>query len=153
MRFIADAMLGRLARWLRLVGFDTLYFRDISDSVLLKIALKEHRFILTKDTHFLRMRSQKECLLITSDNPIEQLSEVIRALNPVFPERGRCAGCNGELLDVKTKTEIQNAVPEYVYMNYSRFLRCGDCGNIYWEGSQYRRFKEMLSCIMEDIQK
>ncbi|HUO77682.1 MAG TPA: DUF5615 family PIN-like protein, partial [Thermodesulfovibrionales bacterium] len=76
-RFIADAMLGRLSRWLRLLGFDTLYYPDIKDSDLMKLAVQEGRCLLTRDTHFLNIRNFRNFLMVHSDNPIEQVAEVL----------------------------------------------------------------------------
>lgn len=144
MRFIADAMLGRLARWLRILGFDTLYYPDITDRVLLKLARQEGRFILTRDTHFLR-KDVGDCLLVTSDGLEEQVSEVMKALGLGLPGGSRCANCNGELREVLDKQEIADAVPEYVYLNFNHFQRCLQCGNVYWEGSQFRRIKQRVA--------
>ena len=147
MKFIADAMLGRLARWLRLMGFDTLYFADISDGELLRRALDEQRTILTRDTAFLK-RKTGDCVLIKSNDPFEQLDQVLKDLRPETPGQMRCASCNGILAAVAHKDEVADSVPEYVYLNHNHFLRCGGCGNIYWEGSQYRRLRAKLEEIL-----
>lgn len=147
MKFIADAMLGRLARWLRLMGFDTLYFADISDSELLKLALKEQRIILTRDTAFPK-RDIGEFILIESEDLHEQLEQVVRKVRPAFPGEMRCANCNGTLSEVRRKEEVADSVPEFVYLNHNRFLRCDGCGNVYWEGSQYRKLRERMDEIL-----
>jgi uncharacterized protein with PIN domain len=146
-KFIADAMLGRLARWLRLMGFDTLYFADIDDRELLKLALKEQRVILTRDTAFPK-RDIGDLILIKSDDPYEQLEQVIREVRPETPREMRCANCNGTLSEVQRKEEVADSVPEFVYLNHSHFLRCTGCGNVYWEGSQYRKLKEKMNEIL-----
>lgn len=152
MRFIADAMLGRLARWLRLMGFDTLYYPDITDQRLLKLARQGERFILTRDTHFLR-KDIKDCLLVNSNDIREQFSQVINALHlrpgSDSSEASRCANCNGVLLGVKRKENMKDLVPEYVYLNFQHFQRCSRCGNIYWEGSRYRRLRSRLDEMMK----
>jgi uncharacterized protein with PIN domain len=147
MKFIADAMLGRLARWLRLLGFDTLYYPDISDQQVLKISREQERFILTRDTHFIR-RNIKDSLMIHSDSLEEQVAQVLRDLNLALPAAGRCANCNGILKDVPSKSEVRDSVPEHVYLTHSLFQRCAGCGNIYWEGTQYRRFRERLKDML-----
>jgi uncharacterized protein with PIN domain len=139
MKFIADAMLGRLARWLRLLGFDTLYYPDISDQRLLKLAVRHGRLILTRDSHF----RGKDCLMIDSDHVAEQVSQVIRDLRLEIPGEGRCANCNGALEDVSAREEVRDLVPEHVYIAHSRFQLCSGCGNVYWEGAQYRRLRAM----------
>jgi uncharacterized protein with PIN domain len=149
MRFIADAMLGRLARWLRLLGFDTLYCPDLDDAGLLKLARKERRLILTRDTR-MGKRDVADRLLIESDNVMEQAAQVIRELGLRLPGEGRCARCNGELELVGERAEVRDSVPEHVYRNFSRFHRCARCGNIYWEGSQYRRLMEAVEGLKKD---
>lgn len=152
-KFIADAMLGRLARWLRILGFDTLYYPDISDSRLLKIARQEGRFILTRDTHFLRIKNLKDYLIIKSNNTLDQLREIITALHINIPllyndikkfNIGRCVKCNGVLINITGKKAVKGLVPEHIYIQCSRFLRCQDCSSIYWEGSHIKRFRDEL---------
>ncbi len=148
MKFIADAMLGRLARWLRFLGFDTLYYPDIRDARLISIAREEDRFILTRDTRLIQIKGLEDYLLIHSNNTLQQLIEVIETLQLKecrFP--GRCVACNGLLKTVPDKNEVRDSVPEYVFLSSNMFSRCGDCGRVYWEGSHAGHFKEMLEKI------
>ncbi len=147
LRFIADAMLGRLARWLRMLGFDTLYYSDKSDAGLLKIARQQDRFILTRDTHFLQFKNLSDLLLISSNNTLEQLIETITALNIKEFSISRCVKCNGALIGGLEREEVKGLVPEHVYIHFDKFLKCGDCGSIYWEGSHMRRFRETIRRI------
>lgn len=143
MRFVADAMLGRLARWLRLLGYDTLYQPGITDRELLGLARRDGRVILTRDTHFLG-RGIEDCLFVRSDDVDGQLSQVIGELGLGPPGPSRCANCNGVLRDVGDKAEVSGAVPEYVYLNFHRFMKCAQCGNVYWEGSQFQRIRRKV---------
>jgi hypothetical protein len=143
-RFIADAMLGRLARWLRLLGFDTLYYPAISDRDLLKLALQQERVLLTRDTHFLTMKRRDSIFFVRTDDPLGQVREVLTAFASGGTAPGRCARCNGILIAVGERDSLRDVVPEYVFLHYHDFLRCNECGNVYWEGTHLRRFRQML---------
>ena len=149
-RFIADAMLGRLARWLRLLGYDTLYYPDLDDREFLKIALREERCLLTRDTHFLGMKNLSKLFFVHSDNPLEQVREVINAFGAGGPRPGRCARCNGILRTIDDKGSVRDAVPEYVFLHSSSFLRCEGCRSVYWEGTHLKRFRAMLKGILRE---
>jgi uncharacterized protein with PIN domain len=150
MRFIADAMLGRLARWLRLLGFDTLYQRDIRDGDLLKLAVREDRIVLTRDTHFLNIKSLKNLLIIHSDYPLEQVREVIVSFGIRAFAPGRCPQCNGVLDPVDEKMRVRDLVPDHIFFNHENFQICHSCGQIFWEGTHLRRFRERLGPLMEE---
>jgi hypothetical protein len=150
MKFIADAMLGRLARWLRFLGFDTLYYTGISDSRIIRVAREQDRIILTRDTRLIQVKGLKNYLLLTSNDPFKQLLEVIDSLKlRRFDLLSRCVKCNGWLAEVFDKVEIRDSVPEFVALHYNNFLKCGDCGKIYWEGSHPKKFKEKVGEILE----
>lgn len=144
MRFIADSMLGRLARWLRLLGLDTLYCADIRDRDLLRIALKEDRIILTRDTLFLKRKGLRGSLLVHANDSREQLREVLRAYGITEFGPGRCARCNGILHAVAEKAEVRRMVPDHVFLSHSGFLECLSCGRVYWEGTHLKRFRDMI---------
>lgn len=150
--FIADAMLGRLARWMRFLGFDTLYFRDIKDSRLIRIAREQDRIILTRDTRLVQIKGLNNYLLIKSDNVLDQLIEVINTfkISQIKP-LSRCVACNGILKKITNKQKIKDSVPEFIFLNIHDFLECPDCGKIYWEGSHPRKFKEKLDKIIKEL--
>ena len=155
-RFIADAMLGRLSRWLRLLGFDTLYSPDIKDGDLMRLTVQEGRCLLTRDTHFMNIRNFRNFLMVRSDDPIEQVMEVLKVLSPFNLDEfkpGRCARCNGVLDPVAHREEVRNMVPEHVFLHCGSFLRCGACGNIYWEGTHLRRFRTMLNPVLMSLKQ
>jgi uncharacterized protein with PIN domain len=142
-------MLGKLARWLRLLGFDTLYSSDISDRRLIRAAKEQDRLILTRDTRLVKIKGVKDYLLIKSNDSFEQLLEVIHTLKlKEFHLLSRCVTCNGQLSKLFDKTEIKDSVPDFVYLNFHTFLRCRDCGKIYWEGTHPKMFREKLTEVL-----
>jgi uncharacterized protein with PIN domain len=148
--FIADAMLGRLARWMRFLGFDTLYHPDISDSRLVRIAREEGRFILTRDTRLIKIKGVKDYLLIKANDSFKQFLEVIDTLKlKEFNLLSRCVKCNGLLTRILNKIEIKDSVPEFVFLNFNVFLKCSDCGKIYWEGTHPKKFREKIINILK----
>jgi hypothetical protein len=143
-RFIADAMLGRLARWLRLLGYDVAYQRDISDEKLALRSWREKRVILTRDNGF-RARTVN-AIFIKSDQIWEQLHQVIRdcRLRPSAPRfYTRCSLCNG-VLKKALKASVRGLVPAYVYQEQKRFARCPRCKKVYWMGSHAALFDRRL---------
>ena len=145
MKFIADEMLGRLAKWLRICGYDTSYFRHIRDSELLRISVAEKRLLLTRDTLLIRRRGLKNFLFISYDEPIEQIKQVIRELNISYHSEPftRCIMCNN-LLEAYTREEACRDVPEYVCKTQEVFGRCPGCHKIYWKGTHYERMGKIL---------
>jgi uncharacterized protein len=151
-RFIADAMLGRLARWLRFLGFDTLYFSHISDSKLVKIALEQERLILTRDTRLVQRKVVRDYVLIYANDPQKQLSEVINTLQlRYFSHFSRCVACNGLLSKIPDKSAVKDSVPEFVFLEKQDFFRCSECRKLYWEGSHPKRFRENLAGVLSLI--
>ncbi len=133
-RLLADCMLGRLARWLRLLGYDTTYYNTAADTELARRARAEGRVLLTRD-HELAARRGLRTLLIQSDLLEEQVREVQDALGPPpAPVLTRCSVCNG-VLEVVSPAEIADRVPPYVLRTQTRFRRCSGCGRVYWPGT------------------
>ncbi len=149
-KFIADVMLGRLARWMRFLGFDTLYYPNISDGRLIRVAREQDRFILTRDTRLIKIKGVDDYLLIKANDPFEQLLEVTEALKlKQFNPLSRCVKCNGLLTRILNKSKIKDSIPEYVFLNFNAFLKCSDCGKIYWEGTHPKKFREKLSEVLK----
>ena len=138
MRFIADAMLGSLARRLRLLGFDVIFDPQLGDNEVLRIALEQDRVILTRDTGLTSRPLEHDHLLIRTDPIDEQLDQVVGTFG--LPGAGpltRCSVCNGELLSLD-RDAARDRVPEHVLRTASAFLACRGCGRVYWEGSHVR---------------
>jgi len=142
MRLVTDAMLGRLAKWLRVLGFDTLYWRG-DDAGLVRLALAENRLLLTRDTRLPPRLPPGRTLLIESDHYDEQLRQVIGRLGRPPHSGHRCLRCN-LLLETTDKAELRGRVPEFVWYRHERFARCPGCLRIYWEGTHFQRMIEVV---------
>jgi len=145
-KFIADEMLGKLAKWLRTLGYDTAYYNDGADSGLVQRALEEDRIILTRDTRLVERKLARKCILIKSDNVWEQFEQVIKELCLDTKSRlfTRCLICNKELVLVEKKS-ILDLIPPYVYQTQNEFYRCPECGRIYWPGTHKDSMLELIS--------
>ena len=146
-RFLADAMLGRLARWLRILGYDAEYFPGEDDD-LLRQARREGRVLLTRDTRLLQRRPLPPHLFIESDHVMEQLRQVVAALrlNPAVPPARRCSCCNA-VLESRDKAQVVGLVPEFVWSHHQAFWACPRCQRIYWAGSHRRRMQKAIKAL------
>jgi len=141
-RLIVDAMLGRLARWLRLMGYDAAYWRDGSDEALIAAAKAAGRLIVTRDRALARRRGVR-ALLIVSEALDAQLAEARRALGGDPKPFTRCSECNGALVDLPYAA-ARDLAPAYVWQTQTRFRRCSDCGRVYWQGTHWPALHERL---------
>ena len=150
LKFIADAMLGRLAKWLRLLGYDVVYEPSISDDELIAMAIHEHRIILTMDRKLTERESARNSLLIKSPSYREQLKQVITHYNIDYKSGifTRCLVCN-KLLDPIKKEKIRDRVPPYVYSTQDEFDICQQCSRVYWSGTHRIKMLEMLDEILK----
>jgi uncharacterized protein len=136
-RLVADAMLGRLARRLRALGYDTVYDVNLNDPTLARLARAEGRILLTRD-HQLALAKGLRAVLIESDHLAGQLTQVLALLPPPLPRRfGRCVVCN-VMLEELDRASVESRVPEYVWETQREFALCRGCGRIYWRGSHWR---------------
>lgn len=142
-RLIADGMLGRLARWLRLLGYDTAYERNTDDLELARRARAEGRVLLTRD-RALAARRGLRTLLIESERVQEQVRQVVEALGPPpHPALSRCSLCNVPL-EPATPQQVADRVPPYVLQTQKRFGVCPICGRVYWAGTHLQQMKRYL---------
>ncbi len=132
-RLYVDAMLGRLARWLRLLGYDTLYWREGSDAALADQARAEGRLVITRD-HQLAARRGVNALLVSAETLDAQLAEVRAALGDPPGPLTRCPECNG-VLEELAHADARDLVPAYVWQTQPTFRRCAGCGRVYWQGT------------------
>ncbi|MDD1771186.1 MAG: Mut7-C RNAse domain-containing protein [Methanomassiliicoccales archaeon] len=148
-RFAADEMLGSLARWLRLMGYDTMYAKDIDDTKIIEIAKEEGRYLLTRDKE-LSQRIGERGLYVESDVLDEQLRQVSARFHlESDPDRARCTVCNGELKTI-TKEDAVGHVPEGALENNAIFYVCAGCGKYYWRGSHWKNISKRLQEVSTD---
>ncbi|UCE18270.1 MAG: Mut7-C RNAse domain-containing protein [Gemmatimonadota bacterium] len=143
-KFIADTMLGRLAKWLRILGYDTLYPGQESDQRLARIAAEEGRILLTRDTELASRKGFRK-LLVDSDRLAEQLSQVIEAFHLKTNDRilSLCLLCNCPLREIQ-KDSVRDKVPPYVFQTQSRFFQCPECDKIFWPGTHLDHIRTEL---------
>ena len=146
-RFVLDGHLGRLAAYLRMLGFDTWYDRWADDTQLAAVASSEGRLLLTRDVGLLKRREVEQGYCVRSHKPHDQLREVSRrfALRSQFMPFRRCMDCNGPLYPVP-KEEVADQLPPHTRETKEEFSRCQHCGKVFWRGSHYLR---MLGWIEE----
>lgn len=149
--FFADAMLGKLARWLRMLGYDTAYVRDVEDKVLFDRVLQENRWLLTRDGYLAQRKVlRKRHTLLNSDFVSEQLNQLQRELrlNLAVGENTtpRCPKCN-YILEPTTVEDIHERIPAYVARHHTEFVWCPGCRRPYWPGSHWKHFLHQLEQI------
>ena len=139
LKFAADRMLGKLAKWLRLMGQDVIYGPHLCGYGLIRAARQEGRLILTRDRR-LKQKQPPDFLFIQSDHYRDQLRQVIRACNldPLARAFTRCAECN-VVLQPRAKEAVKALVPPYAFSTQERFFGCPECGRIYWPATHHER--------------
>ncbi len=149
-KFILDVHLGKLARYLRMLGFDALYRNNYSDDEIVSISGMEARAILTKDKGILKHNKVNRGYYVRNSNPEEQLSEVVLRfdLNKSINEFTRCLECNTILKKIE-KNEVADRIPRKVKERQIDFYICNSCNKIYWPGSHYIKMKEMIKKIIK----
>ena len=142
-------MLGRLARWLRALGYDTSYDESLADPVLVQQANAQQRVLLTRDRHLLRELKPERALEIRHDDPLQQLHAVVTALALPAPTElfTRCLLCNAPLQELDP-VDAQPLLPEGVRDLPGPVRRCPQCGRLYWEGSHVRRMLAALDRVL-----
>ncbi len=148
-RFVLDTHLGRLAAYLRMLGFDTLYHNHYQDEELAHLAHDERRVLLTRDRGLLKRSIVTHGYCVRETNPRKQLVEVVLHFDLfrlIEPFR-RCTRCNG-LLAVVSKEEIIDLLPPATARYFDDFRRCQQCGRIYWKGSHYARMVRLVEYVL-----
>jgi uncharacterized protein with PIN domain len=148
-QFVLDVHLGRLARYLRLLGFDAVYRRDFDDDELAAISWSEGRILLSRDGPLVARRDLSHAYLVTSQVPREQAVEVVRRCDLAGQVRpfSRCLVCNGEVAAVDVAA-LADPLPEWVRATHREVRRCAGCGRVYWQGGHWQRMQRLVDAIL-----
>ena len=151
-RFLADAMLGSVARKLRIFGFDTLYIAHAPDDEILKAGIDQGRVILTADKELFKrvVKAGAPGVLVSGSGEVDDIAHIL-SKNGVTSVRldgigSRCSICNG-LLEERTPEQVKNGIPDRVAECHSEFYQCASCGKMYWEGGHLRRIRALARSV------
>ncbi|KPK23280.1 MAG: hypothetical protein AMJ70_03870 [Dehalococcoidia bacterium SG8_51_3] len=149
LRFIVDSNVGKLAKWLRMLGYDAVFFDGEDDAYMIDRALKEERVILTRDTQVMKRgvitSGRLKAILIDSDQPEPQVRQVIDTLHIDSQSRlfTVCLECNNPL-EERSKEEVEQRVPPYVFQTQQQYMECPVCHRIYWRGTHWQAMVQKL---------
>lgn len=148
MKFITDGMLGKITRWLRMLGHNVKYSNKLDDAKLIEIAKKEKRVLLTRDLALYQQATAKgaKAFYLEGKDEAEKLAKLAKKFGfklEVNTTRSRCPKCNTRIISIR-KEEIASEIEETTYKRYNDFWRCPKCGQIYWQGSHWIRIREVL---------
>jgi hypothetical protein len=149
-RFIADDMLGKLARWLRMAGVDVAYQKAISDGALIASAKAEGRILLTRDTRLIQKLTPREYLFISHNHLEDQFDEFLTHFSDTglkFHPLTRCAECNHPLEDI-AKEAVVDRVWSFVYQTQDHFTHCPACHRIYWPATHVEKINQRLRHLL-----
>ena len=148
-RFIIDKNVGKLAKWLRMMGYDAVLFDEIDDGRMVKQALSQDRTIITKDSGFMKRRAittgRIKATLVKGDDPEKQMQTVIHTLklDSEFKPFTRCLECNSELLP-RERRQVADTVPPRVYEIQDKYMECPACHRIFWRGTHWQAMSDKL---------
>jgi hypothetical protein len=148
MKFIVDSMLGKLAKRLRIVGYDTYFDPKMDDHDILKLSKEEDRLIVTRDTQMAKIRGAKLFLLRSTDikEQLKELSKLAKIRLDSSRSFSRCPECNTPVKDI-SKEEAKKIVPKFVYETLNKFSYCPKCKKAYWQGTHYEKLLKELKNI------
>lgn len=151
-KFIVDSNVGKLAKWLRMLGYDAVFFEGEDDAYMIDRALKEDRVILTRDTHIMKRgvitSGRLKAILIDSDKPEPQIRQVIEALHLDFQSSPFtiCLECNTPLQE-RSREEVKDRVPPYVFKTQLQYMECPVCQRLYWRGTHWQAMLRKLESL------
>jgi uncharacterized protein with PIN domain len=152
LRFLCDSMLGRLAKSLRMLGFDALYAHCLSPQQLLQVSVEQQRIILTRRSFFFKKTSSGSCIYLKSNDPDQQLRQVMSACGiakTLIRPFTRCLRCNIPLAGL-AKEAAAGRVPDYVFTTVGHFAACNSCGRVYWKGTHYANMANGILKIVNE---
>ena len=149
-KFVADVHLGKLARTLRLLGFDTSYKNSFTNEELVAIALEEDRVLLSRNEFLPKKNASLRFLHIQNEDPFQQAKQVVAALALAnsFQPFSRCLICNGALNPV-AKDPVLERLPPNTALYFEAFWQCTNCGRIYWKGAHYNRMLQLIERLKQ----
>ena len=154
-RFVVDVNVGRLAKWLRVLGYDTLFPKHADDNDLVRIAIREGRVLVTRDAGFSLRRAvrqgQMRVVQILDQDLDDQLRQLVREM-ALEPTNGfsRCVVCNEPLHSV-AKEKVADRLPPYVYQNHSDFMECPQCCRLYWRGTHWSAMCAQIEQVYREV--
>ena len=153
-RFIVDHNVGKMAKWLRMMGYDTLFFKSGDDSNMVAIALAQGRIILTRDGGIIQRRlvarGRLRAILIEGDRVEDQMKQVVNTLglDIHFNPFSICLECNQPLVE-RSRQQVWDRVPPYVSQTQQQYMECPACGRIYWRGTHWQAMTEKLEKLLD----
>ena len=154
-KFIVDHNVGKLTKWLRTMGYDTVFFDGDDDADMIARALAASRIVLTRDTHILKRgvvtTGRLKAILIGSDQHRKQVQQVTATLNLDSQLRPftLCLECN-QPLEERSKEQVKEKVPPYVFKTQNQYMECPACHRIYWRGTHWQAMTQKLKKLMDD---
>ena len=157
MKFLADGMLGKLTRWLRMLGHDVIYSVQFVDSDLLKLAKREDRVLLTKDFELYKraIGMSIDAFYVEGTMESERLAEVAKRYNlqlMIDMDKSRCSACNN-ILKATPKEHLSNELEKNTFTYYDKFWKCHNCGQVYWQGAHWTQINNALNQAYTKLQK
>ncbi len=149
-KFIVDHNVGKLTKWLRMMGYDAVFFNGSNDAHMVAKALAEDRIILTRDTQIMKRKvitdGRVKAILIASDEPVAQMRQVTQTLDLDYRFRpfSLCLECNRPL-EERSKEQVKDRVPPYVFRTQKQYMECPECHRIYWRGTHWEAMTRKLA--------
>ena len=157
MKFLADGMLGKLARWLRILGNDVIYSVEFDDSELLELAKKDERVLLTKDLKLYKRAISRglDYYYVEGKTEPDRIAEVAKRYSlplVIDMDKSHCPICNTKLA-AASKEQLQNELEKNTFTYYSKFWKCSNCGQIYWQGAHWTQINNTLNQARAKLEK